>query len=68
MMMEDKEVLNNLKKYDKNNNPEMFIKSIFPEKFKEILVACYLLIISFELSIQYATLEPSIFFIRATNI
>ncbi len=42
MMMEDKEVLNNLKKYAKNNNPEMFIKSIFPEKFKEILVACYL--------------------------
>ena len=41
-MMEDKEVLNNLKKYAKNNNPEMFVKSIFSQKFKEILVACYL--------------------------
>ena len=42
MMMGDKDVLENLKKYAKDNNPEMFIKSIFPEKFKEILVACYL--------------------------
>ena len=42
MMMDDKDVLDNLKKYAKDNNPEMFIKSIFPEKFKEILVACYL--------------------------
>lgn len=42
MMMDDKDVLNNLKKYATDNNPEMFIKSIFPEKFKEILVACYL--------------------------
>lgn len=42
MMMDDKDVVKNLKKYAKDNNPEMFIKSIFPEKFKEILVACYL--------------------------
>ena len=43
MMMGDKDVLENLKKYAKDDdNPEMFIKSIFPEKFKEILVACYL--------------------------
>lgn len=42
MMMGDKDVLENLKKYAKDNNPDMFIKSIFPEKFKEILVACYL--------------------------
>ncbi len=42
MMMNDKEVMDNLRKYVGSNNPEMFIKSIFPEKFKEILVACYL--------------------------
>lgn len=42
MMMDDKDILDNLKKYARDNNPEMFIKSIFPEKFKEILVACYL--------------------------
>lgn len=41
MLMDDKEVKNNLSKYAKNNNPDMFIKSIFPEKFQEILVKCY---------------------------
>lgn len=42
MMMDDKEVISNLQRFAKDNNAEMFIRSIFPEKFKEILVKCYL--------------------------
>lgn len=42
MLICDKEVLGNLKKYANDNNPDMFIKSIFPDKFREILVKCYM--------------------------
>ena len=41
MLMSDKEVVENLKKYAKDNNPEMFIRSIFPDKFRKILLNCY---------------------------
>lgn len=41
MLMDDKDVKTNLAKYAQTNSPEMFIKSIFPEKFQEILVKCY---------------------------
>lgn len=42
MLMDDPEIKKNLTRYAQDNNPDMFIKSIFPEKFNQILVQCYL--------------------------
>lgn len=42
MLMDDPEIKKNLTCYAQDNNPDMFIKSIFPEKFNQILVQCYL--------------------------
>lgn len=41
MFMSDSEV-KKFKKYAKDNNLEMFIKSLFPQKFQEIVTKCYL--------------------------
>ena len=30
------------KKYAKDNSTEMFVKSLFPDKFKEIVTQCYI--------------------------
>ena len=30
------------KKYARDNNPEMFVKSLFPDKFKDIVTKAYL--------------------------
>lgn len=40
MFMGDNEV-KKFKKYAKDNNPEMFVKSLFPDKFKDIVTRCY---------------------------
>lgn len=42
MLMDDPEIKKNLTRYAQDNNPDMFIKSIFPEKFNQILVQCYI--------------------------
>lgn len=41
MFMSDKEV-KKFKKYAKDTTPEMFVKSLFPDKFKEIATQCYI--------------------------
>ena len=41
MFMSDSDV-RKFKKYAKDNNLEMFIKSLFPQKFQEIVTKCYL--------------------------
>ena len=41
MFMNDTAV-KKFKKYAKDNNPEMFIKSLFPEKFKDIVTQCFI--------------------------
>lgn len=41
MFMTDDDV-KKFKKYAKDNNPEMFVKSLFPDKFKDIVVKCYM--------------------------
>ena len=40
MFMSDKEV-KKFKRYAKDTTPEMFVKSLFPDKFKEMAVQCY---------------------------
>lgn len=42
MLMDDPKIKKNLTRYAQDNNSDMFIKSIFPEKFNQILVQCYL--------------------------
>lgn len=41
MFMNDKEV-KKFKRYARDNNAEMFVKSLFPKKFKEIATQCWL--------------------------
>ncbi|MCF0186193.1 MAG: type I restriction endonuclease subunit R [Bacteroidaceae bacterium] len=41
MFMKDSEV-KKFKKYAKDNNPEMFVKSLFPDKFKDIVTQCFI--------------------------
>ena len=41
MFMQDKEVVK-YKKYAKDNSTEMFVKSLFPDKFKAIVTECFL--------------------------
>ena len=41
MFINDKEVVK-YRKYAKDNSPEMFVKSLFPEKFKEIVTECFI--------------------------
>lgn len=41
MFMNDKEI-KKYKRYAKDNNPEMFVKSLFPDKFKAIATKCFL--------------------------
>lgn len=41
MFMNDADV-KKFKKYARDNNPEMFVQSLFPEKFKEIVTKCFL--------------------------
>lgn len=41
MFMNDEEVAK-FKKLAKTNNPEMFVNSLFPDKFQEIVTRCYL--------------------------
>ena len=41
MFMTDDDVTK-FKKYAKDNNPEMFVKSLFPDKFQAIVTKCYL--------------------------
>jgi len=41
MFMNDTEV-KKFRKYARDNNPEMFVKSLFPEKFKDIVVQCFM--------------------------
>ena len=41
MFMQDDEI-KKYKKYAKDNSPEMFVKSLFPEKFKEIVTQCFM--------------------------
>lgn len=41
MFMNDKDVVK-YKKYARDNNPEMFVKSLFPEKFKEIVTRAFM--------------------------
>jgi type I restriction enzyme R subunit len=41
MFMNDTEV-KKFKRYARDNNPEMFVKSLFPDKFKEIATQCWL--------------------------
>lgn len=38
--MKDKEV-KKYKQYAKDNNPEMFVQSLFPNKFQQIVMALY---------------------------
>lgn len=42
MLMEDKIVKEKLKEFAKDNDINMFIKSIFPEEFRRVLVDCYM--------------------------
>jgi type I restriction enzyme R subunit len=39
--MNDTEV-KKFKRYARDNNPEMFVKSLFPYKFQEIVTQCYM--------------------------
>ena len=41
MFMNDDDV-KKFKKYAKDNNPEMFVNSLFPDKFKDIVTRCFL--------------------------
>lgn len=41
MFMNDDEI-KKYKKYAKDNNPEVFVKSLFPDKFKDIVTRCFL--------------------------
>lgn len=41
MFMNDKEVTK-YKRYARDNNPEMFVKSLFPQKFKEIVTRAFM--------------------------
>lgn len=41
MFMNDVEI-KKFKKYTKDNNPEMFVNSLFPNKFKDIVTRCFL--------------------------
>lgn len=41
MFMKDDDV-KKFKKYAKANNTEMFVNSLFPEKFKDIVTKCFL--------------------------
>ena len=41
MLMDDPVVKQRLKEYAKHNDANMFIKSIFPDEFKRVLVKCY---------------------------
>lgn len=41
MFMKDEDV-EKYKKYAQDNNPEMFEKSLFPEKFKDLVTQCYI--------------------------
>jgi type I restriction enzyme R subunit len=41
MFMKDSEV-KKFKKYAKDNSTEMFVKSLFPDKFKEIVTQCFI--------------------------
>ena len=41
MFMKDTEV-NKFKKYAKDNSTEMFVKSLFPDKFRDIVTQCFL--------------------------
>ena len=41
MFMQDSEV-KKYRKYAKDNSPEMFVQSLFPEKFKDIVTQCFL--------------------------
>ncbi|HFM9337489.1 TPA: type I restriction endonuclease subunit R [Enterococcus faecium] len=41
MFMNDADV-KKFKKYAKDNNPEMFVNSLFPDKFKDIVTRCFL--------------------------
>ncbi|MGI6392613.1 MAG: hypothetical protein ACOX16_03265 [Candidatus Izemoplasmatales bacterium] len=38
MFMKDKEI-EKYQQYAKDNNPEMFVNSLFPDKFREIAIA-----------------------------
>lgn len=40
MFMHDSDV-KKFKRYAKDNNPEMFVKSLFPDKFREIATQCW---------------------------
>ena len=41
MFMDDKDV-KKFKKYASDNSTEMFVQSLFPDKFKEIVTQCFL--------------------------
>lgn len=41
MFMNDSD-MRKFKKYAKDNSTEMFVKSLFPDKFKEIVTQCFL--------------------------
>ncbi len=41
MFMNDKDVVK-YKRYARDNNPEMFVKSLFPQKFKEIVTRAFM--------------------------
>ncbi|MFA7059039.1 MAG: hypothetical protein WC193_04780 [Bacilli bacterium] len=41
MFMNDDEI-KKYKKYAKDNDPEVFVKSLFPDKFKDIVTKCFL--------------------------
>ena len=41
MFMSDKEI-KKFKRYAHDTTPEMFVKSLFPDKFKEIATQCYI--------------------------
>ena len=41
MFMNDADV-KKFRKYAKDNNPEMFVNSLFPDKFKDIVTRCFL--------------------------
>lgn len=41
MFMQDEDV-EKYKKYAQDNNPEMFEKSLFPDKFKDLVTQCYM--------------------------
>ena len=41
MLVDDRVVKDRLEDYAKNNDINMFMRSIFPEEFKRILLECY---------------------------